>query len=58
MKREQIPLTPEWLRRLRDAKAEAGAEIDAERVAKATDLAARLGLQIGPRPGTPAERQP
>ena len=52
MRREQVPLTPEWLRHLRDAHAEAGAQQDAERTTKARELAARLGLQIGVRPET------
>ncbi|MFC1527082.1 hypothetical protein ACFL6X_09785 [Candidatus Latescibacterota bacterium] len=55
MRREEVPLTPEWLRHLRDAHAEAGAQQDAERTTRARELAARLGLQIGVRPETSAK---
>ena len=57
MRREEVPLTPDWLRRLRDAHAEAGAQQDAERTSRARELAARLGLQIGVRPERSARPQ-
>lgn len=44
------PLTPEWLRRLRDAHAEAGPKVDGARAIKARQLADKLGLQIGVHP--------
>jgi len=54
MKREETPLTPEWLRRLRDAHAEAGSQGDAARAIKARQLADKLGLQMEYRVAEPA----
>lgn len=46
MSRENRPLTPEWLRRLRDSHAREGAEKGVERRKAAVELARRLGLKI------------
>lgn len=57
MNREKRPLTPEWLRLLRDAHVRSNPEQDAQRRKAALDLAQRLDLKvsdpaIGPVHGT------
>ena len=46
MKSENKPLSPEWLRRLRDANSKCGQENAQARREAALQLARRLGLKI------------
>jgi len=46
MNREEKPLTPEWLRLLRDAHARQNTEQDAHPRKAALNLAQRLGLKV------------
>ena len=46
MSREERPLTPEWLRLLRDAHARQDTKQDAHRRKTALSLAQRLGLKV------------
>lgn len=46
MNREEKPLTPEWLRLLRDAHVRQGPGQDAQRRKAALNLAQRLDLKV------------